>query len=235
MPLWTNDPSQSVQTLLPSVPGYSAGSKNQSLPNTRLIVSNSVLTANVVTLTVKVVEGNIPAVGSSIFVSGTQNGSGAMNTSVGIALSAVSIDSVTGLGTVSYPLTHANIPTAADEGVASVLVPEIAEVSTPNQAYKAFAISRSGNQGQDFSITVSVQYPSAPAAVSWSVQAAINNVDAEFIDIMENTSAGTFTDSGAPGATTTGQFWPGTYNFVRYKDKGSSGGTNPTVIAKFLI
>ena len=232
MPAWTNDPSQAIQELLPGVPAYVAGSKNQSKPNSRLIVSNSVLTTNVVTLTVKVVEGDVPAVGSLIYVSGTQNGSGAMNTSVGIALSAVSIDSVTGLGTVSYPLTHANIGTAADQGVATVAVPELAEALVFNQAYAAVAIPRP--LGPPRPITVNVQYPSAPGAAAWSVQGAINNVNSEFADLFSGTAAGTGSDSGAPSSVTTAEFFPGSFNFIRFKDTGSSGGSNPTVIVKFL-
>src|SRR5262249_686596 len=146
----------------------SAGSKNPNLPDTRMIVSQSAVATNVVTLTVQVVEGNIPAVGSTIYVSKTTRDAGALNTSDGtVTISAGSIDSVTGIGTISYAKTAGDLATAADQGYVIAAVPEVAEVSTPNKAYRAFAIPRTGNvePGSKMTATIRVKYPSAPASI----------------------------------------------------------------------
>jgi hypothetical protein len=237
MPVWSNNPSSIIPMLTPGVPGYSAGSKNQNLPDARLKVSTSQVTSNVVTLGVKVVEGYIPAVGSTAYVSGTSRDSGNLNKPNGVALTAVTIDSVTGIGTISYAATAADLVTGADFGDAVVTIPEVAETLVPNQAYQAFAIQKPVPRlAPEASITLNVKFPSAPASASWQVQGAINNVDAEYVDIFAGTAAGTFSDSGAPaGLSSTVQFWPGTFRFIRFKDTGSSGGTSPTVIAKFSI
>lgn len=237
MPVWSNNPSTIIPMLTPGVPGYSAGSKNQNTPDVRMKVSTSQVTSNVATLGVRIVEGNIPAVGSTVYVSGTSRDAGALNKPNGATLTAVTIDSVTGIGTVSYAATAADLVTAADFGDAIVTIPEVAEVLVPNQAYQAFAIQKPVPRlAPEASITLNVRFPSAPASATWQVQGAINNVDAEFVDLFAGVAAGTYSDSGAPaGVSSTVQFWPGTFRFVRFKDMGSSGGTLPTVIAKFSI
>lgn len=237
MPAWTNDPTVAIQSLTPGVPAYSAGSI-ASGPPTRMIIDHVAVATNVVTLTVTIVEGNIPAIGDLIYVYATTKNSGGLNETTGIAISAVSITASTGKGTITYPKTTSDLSVVADAGYAISTAAEVAEVSTPDQAYRAFAIPKLVPElGANRSITITVSYPSAPVGIKWTLQAAMRNVDAEFVEIIKDvTAAGTYSDSGAPGfASASTQFWPGSWNFVRYKDTGSSGGTLPTVIAKFMI
>jgi hypothetical protein len=91
---WTNDPTVAVQSLIPGVPAYSAGSK-ASGPNTRFVVTQVSVATNVVTLTGSLVEGNIPVVGDLIYVYATTKNAGGLNTTTGIAISAVSIAAAT--------------------------------------------------------------------------------------------------------------------------------------------
>jgi hypothetical protein len=239
MPAYTTDPSQPVAMLIPGVPAYSAGSKNQNKPNTRMAVTTSAVSSNVVTLGVQVVEGDIPAVGSTLYVSGTTRDASGLNSTDGSrTISAVSIAAATGIGTISYAKTASDLVTAADPGTAYALVPEVAEASVPNQAYQAFAIPRTGNvtPGSKMTAVIRVKYPSAPAAIKWNLQAAANNVDGDFVDLFSDsggdvTVAGTFSEGGSFSL----EFWPNAWAFLRYKDKGSSGGTNPSVIATITI
>lgn len=231
MPAWTNDPATPVAMLVVGVPAYSAGSLPNG-PTGRFVITQTSVSANVVTLTGSLVEGNIPAVGDLIYIYGTTRGGGALNSTVAIAISGVTINAATGVGTITYPKTTGNLVTAADPGLALINPAEIAEPSNPSQAYTAFAIPHDiGNR----SISVTVSYPSAPAGIKFALQAALRNVDAEYVDIIKDeTAAGTYSDSGAPGSAST-QLWPGAWRFVRYKDTGSTGGTNPTVIAKIML
>lgn len=231
MTAWTNDPNTATPLLVVGVPAYSAGSLRPG-PTARFKITQSAVAANVVTLTGAIVEGNIPTVGDLIYVHGTTRGAGALNTSVGIAITGVTINATTGIGTITYPVTTGNLGTLADPGDASIVPGETAEASVPNQSYTAFALPHDTNNR---SISISVAYPSAPGAIKFSLQAAIRNVDAEYVEIIKDeTAAGTYSDSGAPGSQSN-QLWPGAWNFVRYKDTGSSGGSSPTVIAKILL
>src|ERR1700739_3793589 len=238
MTAWTNDPTVAIQSLIPGVPAYSAGSL-RSGPPCKMIIDHDSVSANVVTLSVTVVEGNIPSIGDILYVYATTNNAGGLNEQTGlVTVASVSITAATGKGTITYALTTGNLANTPDTGYAIAVPGETAEASVPNQAYRAFAIQKlSPELGANRSATISVTEPSAPAAIKWTLQAAMRNVDSEYVEIIKDiTSAGTFSDSGAPGFTSaTTQFWPGSWNFVRYKDTGSSGGTNPTVIAKIMI
>lgn len=220
--------------MTPGVPVYSAGSKNQNLPNVRMIVTKSAVATNVVTLTIQMLEGNIPAVGDTAYITGTQNNAGALNKPNGVTLTGVSITQATGIGTITYAVTTADLAATADQGTVIVTIPEVAEALVANQAYQAFAIPKLVPElGANRSITLNVKYPSAPGNISWAVQGAMNNVDAEFVTLFSGVGAGTHSQSGTVGGTgSTTEFWPGSWNFVRFKDTGSLGGSSPTVIAK---
>lgn len=179
---------------------------------------------NVVTITVAIVEGNIPAVGDLITVQGLA--APAANVT-NVALTGVNINANTGIGTLTYAATTPDVqPAQATGGQARTFVPEVPEASVPNQAYQAFAIPRSARleSAAGREMALSVTYPSAPAVLKYNLQAAINNVDSEFVSLG--------TDIAAAGTTLFTV--PAVYNFVRYKDTGSSGGASPTVIAKIL-
>jgi hypothetical protein len=236
MPAWTNRPDVPIQSMTPGVPAYSAGSKNQNLPNVRMIVTKSAVAANVVTLTVQMLEGNIPLVGDTAYITGTQNNAGALNQPNGVALTGVSISAATGAGTITYSLTTGNLATTSDQGTVLVTISEVAEALVTNQAYRAFALPRLVPELQARRITLNVKYPSAPTSISWAVQGALNNVDSEFVTLFSGNAAGTFSDSGALGGTgSSAEFFPGSWNFVRFKDTGSTGGAGPTVIAELSI
>ena len=110
MPAYIVSPLDGIPPmLLPGIPGYFFGSL-PSGPTARMLVTSVTIAGDVATLGVEMVEGNIPAVGSLISVRGTQTASGAANVS-NVALSAVSINAQTGVGTVSFALSHADVAT----------------------------------------------------------------------------------------------------------------------------
>jgi hypothetical protein len=237
MPAWTNDPTFNIKSLLPGVPRYSAGSKLYG-PTVRFAITASAVATNVVTLTGAIIEGNIPSVGDVIYVKGTSRNSGQLNQGVGELITGVSINAATGVGTISYSQSTANLAPGADSGAASITISDVAETLIPSTAYEAFAIPRlTGQLGANPSITIWVTFPSAPDSIKWSLQVAERNIDAEYVDLLKDeTAGGTFSDSALPAASTNaGEFWPGAFNFVRFADTGSSGGTLPTVIARISI
>ncbi len=117
MPVYSNDPSAVIQLALPGTAAYVWGSLNDRVSPTRMTISNVALTTNVATLTVQVIEGNVPAVGQLVTVRGTQQASGAFNVTA-VAITGVSINATTGAGTITFALVHADVGSHSDSGLA---------------------------------------------------------------------------------------------------------------------
>jgi hypothetical protein len=211
--------------LLPGLPGYSYGSFNEGLPTSRMLVTSVSVTTDVATLGVKMVEGNIPAVGSLITVRGTQTASDAANVT-NATLTGVSINQTTGVGTVTFALTHANIatdssPTAAGE--AAVPVPEGTDVCQNGTGLQFSLQVASGLPNNSRDVEWSTETPSAPSGYTAHLQASMTDVDGDYVDIDTMTAPGTQIVNGVRA------------NFLRGKLSGVSGGTSPTIIFKILV
>lgn len=223
MPSYANNPFTPPVLLQKGVPVYLYGSYNYRQANTRMLVSNSALTSNVVTLTVQIVEGEIPTVGSLVSVQQTTAGSGALNVNRA-PLTAVSITATTGAGTISYALTHANVTSVADAGTAIAEVPEVPE-TLANGSSIACCVQFSEGDGQS-TLPYAVSFPTIPTAATINLQAAIHNIDAEFTTVIPIASV-------AGGVVGGGQFGQVTLQrgyFYRLITSGLSG--SGTIVAK---
>ena len=212
-----------VPLLQPGIPGYAFGSIDRSFGTTVLQISNVALTSNVATVTVLVRKGKVPVAGALISITGTTAASGAFNVS-SIAISAVSIDASTGIGTITFALTHADVVSAPDAGQGYVPVPEVPETLAVQKS-QAFAIQN--KIGGGYGLTWAYTCPSAPGAIAIQLEGAENNSDSEFTLI------------GSSQTTTTGYNEiiaqvPNLVNFVRLRITSTSGGTLPTIIGKIL-
>lgn len=180
MPNYVDSPNIPAVFVQEGVSAYLFGSYNYKQGPTVMYVTNSALTTNVATLSVQITAGEVPTVGSLITVTQTQAGTGGMNVNRA-TITAVSISTATGAGTISYAQTHANITTVADTGSAIVEVPEVAEtLANGNSIACAFQSPRGDNQ---FTVPVSVTFPTLPTAASVDLQAALRNVNSEFTKV----------------------------------------------------
>lgn len=140
-----------------------------------MLVTSDSVSANVVTLNVTVVEGNIPAVGDTIFVFATSNSAGALNQSTGIAIASVNIAALTGQGTITYAKTVGNQGNTADTGYAISTAKVTTETPTPgnggSSASQQFALmAEIAKNGTPFS--VDGQFAGSPGAFEVDVQVA---------------------------------------------------------------
>jgi hypothetical protein len=122
MPKYSASPFNAIQMAIPGRPAYVWGGFNDAVSPTTMRVTNVAITTNVATLNVTVTEGNIPVVGSFITVRGTQQSAGVFNVT-SVALASVTINATTGIGTVTFALTNANVGSVADAGIAIVPQP----------------------------------------------------------------------------------------------------------------
>lgn len=194
MPAYQNTPFYSNQQLIPGLPVYLFGTYNMDQGDSRIMVTNTALTSNVATVTGLLVAGPVPVIGGTISLQQTQNGSGAYNVSRA-TITAVTVNLMTAVITVTFALTHANIATGADTGLAVADAPEIPEAIAAGASVSFCIQQQPTQQNGARTIAVSVTFPGGfPTAVIVSLQAAIHDVDSEFATIGDATqvSAGAY-------------------------------------------
>ena len=229
MPVFSASPFTTVTALSEGLPAYSAGTAPGN--PTKMYATAMSVTSDVVTLYVSVESGNIPSAGDLITVIGAYVPAANVTN---VALASVSITASTGVGTVTYDATTPNLAKTASGGNAISVPQAVGETMTASTGYQSFAVPRSVPAHIDGRpISVYVDYGGSPTILC-NLQGAINNVDAEYTDLptAEYISSPPFSISA------NGTYFynlPNIYNFVRFADEGSSGGTDPTVIAKILI
>ena len=215
--------------LLPGTPGYSFGTA-PSGPTARMLVTSVAINgSNVATLGVQMVEGNIPAVGSLISVRGTQTvtSGGAPNFNVSnVALASVSINSQTGVGTVTFALTSNTIATTPDAGQASVPVPVTMEAlpGTAAAGLQFSVQSGSGSENTQRGITWFTEYTGSPSTVTALLQGADIDQDSAYTTIDQSTNT-----AGESRSLSNVN-----YQFVRAK-MASTGGTTPKCAAGIMV
>jgi hypothetical protein len=201
------------------LPSYSAGSFPLGSAPMRAYVTSVAVAANVVTLGVRMIEGIIPSVGNLVTVLGTIAGGPTVNVT-NVAITGVSITPATGLGTITYAATAANLATTPDGGEVQVLATDVAETLAV-QKYQQFALEPMGGYG----ITMVWATPSAPATLALQLEGAVNDTDAEYsiIGVAQTTLSGTLI------ATV-----PQNVRFVRPNVTAFTGGVSPTLVVKLL-
>lgn len=226
MPAYTSLPGAKIGLLTSGLPAYCFGGFADNVSPTRMTVSNVALTTNVATLTVQVIEGNIPAVGSLVTVTGTQSTSGLFNVSQ-VALTGVTIDATSGAGTITFALTHANVGTAPNSGLAVVQTPETSEAIANGSSVAWSAPFQPSQLNQGRSIKAVVSFPTIPTTGTVTLQEAIVNQDSEFSGIATVASvAGGVVTGGTADVTGT----PGRFYRLNYASLAGSG----LIIGKLL-
>ena len=121
-PFMTQPPQlQPRRGITGGLPAYSFGSFPVGLQPARMVVTSVAVASNVVTLGVKLLEGNIPTTANFVTVTGTVVGGSTVNVT-NTALTGVTIAPATGVGTITYSLTLANLSTTPDGGYGLTVV-----------------------------------------------------------------------------------------------------------------
>jgi hypothetical protein len=177
MPAYVNSPNQPAILVQEGTLAYLFGTYNAHQANTKMWVTNSALTTNVATLTVQIIEGEIPLVGAYLTVTQTQAGSGAMNVNRAV-ITGVTINATTGAGTITYAVTSANITSVADHGTAIAEVYEIPETLVAGMSIACVFQAPKGDS--QFTVPLSVLCPTMPTAATFTLMRALRNVQNEF-------------------------------------------------------
>jgi hypothetical protein len=221
MPSFNASPFAAIpQKLIPGQVAYLLGSWPSDVAPTRLAVSSVAVATDVCTLGVTVTEGNIPSVGSLITVQGTATQSGAANVT-NVALTGVTINATTGVGTVTFALTASDVSTTADGGVAYVPQPELGETVANGYSVPVglpYTVPQDAGQGLE-AIGCEVNFPTLPTACVVSLQGAQTNTPSTQ---WQTVIANVVTVSAGSAAYGTTQV-TGKWGFLRYAITGTSG------------
>jgi hypothetical protein len=169
-PAFTASPFDIGYGLQPGIPGYSFGALSFIVDNTNAYVTNVALTSNVATVNLTIRDGAIPVANQLISIRGSQVASGVFNV-VNVAISTVT-GFTTGdksLGAVTFPLTHANVASTPDTGLAAAPPLETGDAITPATPYQgqAFALAPVDVGGNSRSIAWRVSFPATPPTTSF--------------------------------------------------------------------
>jgi hypothetical protein len=216
-----------VKLLQPGVTGYAFGSYDSEFPTTLMQVTNVSLTGNFATILVQLREGAIPTTDGLITIRGTTVAGGVFNVK-NVAVEVVNFDPVTGIGSISFILVNADVPSAPDNGMAYVPVPEVGELlpASGSQSSQAFAIQDiAGHNENGLTLQWSTTYPSAPSGVTMTLECADFDIDSEYVQVDSSNDVG-----GDNRSITLTRF-----RFVRVTASGVSGGSSPSAIVRLGI
>lgn len=226
MPAYTKTPFGPPPIALQiGIVDYLWGSLNQDVATTRMLVTNVSLSSNVATVTVTVVEGNTPVVGQLISIVGTSTASGAFNVS-NVALTGVTITQSTGQGTVTFALTHANVSSTPDTGIAKIQFgPTFESLPSTATASISSAVGGSGlaSNGQR-GISWFTQFAGSPSTVTINLQGADVDEDQYYTSIDQSVNTSGESRSVA------------NVNYLFYRIlAASTGGSSPTFAAGITV
>jgi hypothetical protein len=172
-PYMTQPPQlQPRRGITAGLPAYSWGSFPLGQQPARMYITSVAIASNVVTLGVKMVEGNIPAVGANVTVTGTVAGGAAVNVA-SAALTAVTITPATGVGTITYAATAANLSTTADGGQVLQIMSDVGETTSVAKGQQ-FSIDPAGGYG------FTLAWLSTAATIALQLEGAIDDIDAQY-------------------------------------------------------
>jgi hypothetical protein len=246
MPAYSQIPGHRVIAVVAGFPTYLLGSWSIGIPTTKFLVQQVAITSNVATVTGAVVEGNIPliagatspdgltSVGASITIQGTTSNGGAFNvTNIAIGSGPVSITTSTGLGSISFPLTHANVATTNDGGLALLPQPENYETLTAEATIPFTIPIQDPKTDSARTLSFMLEFLTAlPTAATIDLQTALLDQNSEYTKFQNLvTIAGTAISSGSLNP----QLTLNQARFYRLNISGVTLGSNTGVIAKIQV
>jgi hypothetical protein len=188
-------------------------------------IINGTLTSNVVTLYVQITEGNIPTTSQIVTVTSDNT---IFNVS-GQAITGASFDASTGLGTITYSVTHANVTSGPLSGWAVAPVAASAD-SFANGSSVPASLQASTGPDATHTIRFDVTIPSIPTTGLVKAQTAVVDEDSQYTDLGTVASISGGVVSGGSAI-----FVDITANFARLNISTTAGGSSPTIIGSITI
>lgn len=227
MPLYNNTPFKGqIRQMVNALPTYLFGAFDDKSAPTKFQVTSVSLTSNVATYTGYIREGNIPVVGNLISF---DNGAPSPYNVSDAAITGVTISSVTGIGTITVAITHADIAAANAGFIGMVTAPETSEATGTTASIPVVPSFNSPLTTDERTLTLIVTFPTEPTTWTGNLQVALRDVDSEYVNI--NSAADITFVSGTDIYLV--QYYCQSGRFYRLKP-GSSSTTDGKIIAKIM-
>lgn len=230
MPYYLNSPFQPIPQLMPGGSKHLFGSYNASQSSPTMQITAVTATTTSVTLNVNLVAGPIPVVGTTISVIQTQTTGGQANVQRA-PVTAVSINSLTGVGTITYSGTFVTQAQTPDAGTAVADIPELGETIANGYSIPLAVTMQTNVSGQQRTYATEVTFPVMPTAVTVNLQYAIHNTNADYANVPNVPNAATVS-GGAQTTSILTQIPSLECRYLRFAITGLSG--TGTIIAKVM-
>lgn len=224
MPLY-NSPFVPPQLLQNGVPSYLLGSFNFLRGKSSGNVTNVASSTTVATVTVQVNQGGIPLAGDLITIYGTSQGAGQFNVTRS-AITGVTFNTATNLGTVTFALAGTAVSSVADGGGVILEPAEVAEALTTSTFSVPVCVQPPRGDSQ-FTLPLSVTFPTMPTAATVTLQRAIQDIASEYTNTATAVTVATSAFTAGPVVEATLE-----RGYVYRLAVTGVTGTSPTVIAK---
>jgi len=222
-----NSPFRPPVLLSKGVPCYLLGSFDYKVGRTKAYVTNVASTGGVGTVTLQILNGPLPTIGEYISILNATNA--AFNVSRAI-ITAVTINTATGAGTVTFALAG-TVVSVADTGTVLIEPTEVGETLVAGASIPCCVQAPEGDS--QFTITTAVGFVGAfPTAVTVSLQEAVRDINAEYTTltpVAATVTAGAFSPTG-PGPVASFTLTRG--NFYRFLVSGITG--TGSIVAKIV-
>ena len=203
MPAYVNSPFQTPPLVQKGVSTYLIGSYSQQVGNTNLAVATVALTSNVATVTATLINGPLPLTNQLISIANSTSTSGLFNVSR-VAVTTITYDATTNTATIVFPLTHANVGSAADVGNVVLEPAEVGETVTSAGFTSIAACVQAPEGDSQFTLPVAITGASGVTAMTATLQVALKNIDSEYTNtttVVTKTGATTYTAGPVVQAT----------------------------------
>jgi len=173
MPAYANSAFQTPQLLQKGVAAYLFGAFSQQRGNTILGLSTDAIATNVATVTAQLINGPLPNIGDLVSIINAANSAGAFNVNRA-PLTGVAYVVATNVMTLTFALTGTNQGATADGGTVIVEPAEVSEALVLNAPSTACLVQSPEGDAQ-FTIPMSVKFPTLPTSCTVDLQGAMRN------------------------------------------------------------
>lgn len=190
------------------------GGQSDTVSPTKMTITSVAITTNVATVIGTIVSGNAPAVGSLVTLQSSNSTFNVTN----VALASVTTNATTGVTTITFPLTNANVSTVAASGFALVPAPITFDTLANGSSRQAASAENDPSESDERAYFAQVFFGTIPTACVVSLQGSLVDIDSAY-----QTIGPVVTVAGSAVTVNASSFPNLNLKFLRFNVSGLSG------------
>ena len=193
------------------------GNQSDTVSPIKMSITSVAITSNVATVIGTIVSGPAPAVGNLVSIQGTKTSSGLFNVT-NVALASVTTNATTGVTTLTFPLTNANVTTTSDSGFAVVPTPITYDTLVAGSSKQAASAENDPSENDERAYFAQVFFGTVPTTATVTLQASLVDQDSAY-----QTVGTVATVVGSAVTQNAATFSSMNYKFLRFNVSGLTG------------